>query len=280
MVLALFTLVPTIGGLALSLFSWDGGSSATFVGLDNFRAMMTDARFGPALRNTLVFVLVSVPVSTAAGLVLATAVNARWFVGRTFVRTCYFLPTVVSVIAIGFVWRWVLESSGGLLPGAMRWIGLSPPDFLQGGAVVSWIPGVSWPLLSIIVVQIWKQVGFCLVLYLAAISSVSETLYEAAEVDGASRWGAFVHITVPQVAPTTLFLLVTGVIGALQVFDVVWAMTGGSPSDATRVLNLHVFGEFQQSRLGYAAALGVVILALTAVVTAAQLLLGRERGRA
>ncbi|MCC6426575.1 MAG: sugar ABC transporter permease [Phycisphaerales bacterium] len=276
-VLFIFTLAPTVLGLGLSLFSWAGSGAPRFVGLENFRALLGDPRFTPALRNTLVFVIATVPPTVLIGFLLAVAVHAKWFVGKTLVRTALFLPTVVSIVAIGFVWRWMLDAQGGMLPIVLRGVGIDPPDFLQGGPVVSFFPWLEWPMLSVIAVQVWRTIGFCMVLYLAALQGINESLYEAAEVDGAGRWHAMRHITWPQVAPMTVFLLVTGVIGALQVFDIIWAMTNGTETNATVVLNLYVFREFQQSRLGYAAAIGVVIFALTVVATAGQLALVRRR---
>jgi ABC-type sugar transport system permease subunit len=277
-ILFLFTLAPTVLGLGLALFNWDGSGPPSFVGAANLRALLThDERFGPALRNTLVFVVGTVPPTVLLGFFLAVAAHARWFVGRTVVRTLFFLPTVVSIIAIGFVWRWLLDGHGGLVPAALRGLGLAAPDFLGGGPLLPGTDLVSWPMVSIVAVQIWRGVGFCMVLYLAALAGVNETLYEAAEVDGAGRAQVLRHITWPQVAPMTAFLLVTGVIGALQVFDIVWAMTAGTESNATTVLNMYAYREFTQSRLGYAAAIGVVIFALTALATLAQLSMMRRR---
>jgi multiple sugar transport system permease protein len=292
-ILFLFTLLPTIAGLALSLFEWDGGSwggggGGRFVGTQNFRDLAHDPRFLPALRNTLVFVAGTVPLTVLIGFLLAVAVHARWFVGKTAVRTLLFIPTIVSIIATGFVWRWMLDDAAGLVPSLLRRLGMEhPPSLLQGGPVtLPWpgageivLPWLAWPMLSIILVSIWRGVGFCMVLYLAGLQGVSESLYEAAEVDGASRWASLRHITWPQVAPMTLFLLVTGVIGALQVFDIVWAMTVGTETASTSVLNLYVYREFQQSRLGYAAAIGAVIFGLTIAATAAQLVLYRRGER-
>lgn len=285
-VLWVFTLIPTVLGLGLSFFHWSGSGVPRFAGLENFRALLADPRFTPALRNTLVFTLLTVPPTVAAGFLLAVAVHARWFVGKTLVRTALFLPTIVSIVAIGFVWRWMLDPHGGLAMGMPRGVGLDPPDFLQGGAVFTvgegdsrrvLFPWFEWPMLSVVVVQIWRSLGFCMVLYLASLQNISESLYEAAEVDGASRRHAIVHITWPEVAPMTAFLLITGVISALQVFDIIWAMTSGTETSATNVLNLYVFREFQQSRLGYAAAIGVVIFVITAVVTAFQFRVLRGR---
>jgi len=280
-VLFVFTLAPTVLGLGLAFFEWDGGGSARWVGLRNFEALLGDPRFGPALRNTLVFVVGTVPATVGAAFVLAVAVHARWFVGKTVVRTALFLPTVVSIVAIGFVWRWVLDDQGGVLPAALREMGVREvPSFLQGGPVVVFghsLGWLTWPMVSVIGVSIWRGVGFCVVLYLAALSQVNENLYEAAAIDGADRGRMLRHVTWPQVAPMTVFLLVTGVIGALQVFDIVWAMTVGTETNGTNVLNLYVYREFQQSRLGYAAAIGAVIFVLTAAVTGVELWLVRRR---
>ena len=266
-VLFVFTLLPTVAGLGLSLFSWDGSGRPTFVGVQNFVQLARDQSFRPAVRNTLLFVVATVPISVLAAFGLAVIASAPWFRGKTMARTCIFLPTLVSIIAVGVVWRWLLADQGGLLPGAIRSVGLRPPSFLDG----------SWAFVSIVLVQIWRGVGFCFVLYLAALAGVNRNLYEAARVDGASRWAVVRHITWPAVGPMTVFLLVTGVIGALQVFDVVWAMTSRAETDATRVLNLYIFREFKQSRLGYAAAIGVVIFSLTLIVTWGQLRLLRGR---
>lgn len=295
-ILVVFTLLPTAAGLALSLFDWDGSGTPRFVGLRHFRALADDPRFWPALGNTVAFVMLTVPASTLIGFGLALAVHARWFRGKAAARTMLFLPTIVSIIAIGFVWRWVLESRGGLLPAAIRALGLRSPDFLQGGPVLAFSRGdpagpgpfhsveyaawFTWPLLSIMAVQVWRTAGFSMVLYLSALSSVNETLYEAAEVDGASRWQVMRRVTWPLVRPMTAFLLVTGAIAGLQVFDIVWALTVSAETDATNVLNLYVYREFQQSRLGYAGALGAVIFGLTAVATAAYLLAVRRRAAA
>jgi multiple sugar transport system permease protein len=287
-VLLVFTLIPTALGLILSLFHWSGTGPPRFAGLENFRALVADPRLTPATRNTLVFTLLTVPPTVVLGFLLAAAVHAPWFRGKALVRAAIFMPTVISIVAVGFVWRWMLDAHGGLLPESLRALGFDPPDFLQGGAVFAWgdgddrravLPWFQWPMLSIVVVQVWRGVGFAMVLYLASLQSISASLYEAAEVDGAGRWAVLRHIAWPAVAPTTAFLLVTGVIGALQVFDIVWAMTNGTETDATVVLNLALFREFQQSRLGSASAIGAIIFTLTVLATAAHWLVTTRRRR-
>ncbi|MBL8765374.1 MAG: sugar ABC transporter permease [Phycisphaerae bacterium] len=267
-VLTVFTLAPTAAGLALSVFEWDGSSAPVFIGARHYAGLLADERFGPALRNTLIFALAGVPLSVLAGFALALACDAPWFRGRAVVRTLLFLPQIVSVAATGLMWRWLLDGTGGALPGALRSAGIAAPDFLQAG----W-----WPLASLIVIGVWRQAGFCMVLYLAALSNVSRSLYEAGRVDGAGSWGLLRHVTWPQAMPMTGFLTLTGLISALQVFDLVIVLVGDVESPATATLNVLVFREFRQGRLGYASAIGTMIFALTMTVTALGLLRPRAR---
>lgn len=274
-ILMVFSLAPTVLGFALSFFQWDGGGTPTFVGLRNFEALFGDHRFGPALSNTLVYVIASVPPAVLIAFMLAVAVHAPWFRGKALVRTLLFMPTIVSIVAIGFVWRWVLDDQTGLLNWALAPIcslfGVEPPNWLNEGP---------WPLVWVIVISVWRNIGFCLVLYLAALASVDDALYEAAELDGASRWDSIRHVTWPQVAPMTVFLIVTGVISALQVFDIVFVMSGRQVGTNVTVLNYEIFNQFRGGQLGYAAAIGVVIFLITALATAAQLGLTARRQRA
>ncbi|MFO0827337.1 MAG: sugar ABC transporter permease [Phycisphaerales bacterium] len=269
-ILLAFSFVPTVLGIVASLFQWDGGGNATFIGLRNFTALAADHRFVPAVVNTFVYVGASVPPAVGLAFLIACAVHARWFVGKAIVRTMLLVPTVVSIVAIGFVWRWVLDDQAGLLNWALGLVGVRhPPDWLNEG---------HWPLVAVIVVSIWRNVGFCLVFYLAALGNVDRSLYEAAALDGASRWESLRYVTWPQVAPTTVFLLVTGVISALQVFDIVFVMSGQQVASNVTVLNYEVYSQFRGGQLGYAATIGVVILAITGAATATQLaLFGRER---
>lgn len=280
-VLFIFTLAPTIAGLLLGFFQWDGGTEPRFVGLANFQLLWEDPRFVPSLWNTMRYVGATVPLTVAFGFLLAIALHARWFRGKTLIRTAIFLPTIVSIIAIGFVWRWLLDDQGGLIPAVYDFVAsnLKTADILPSFLPVrcpSLLQDGDWPMMWVMVVSVWRGVGFCMVLYLAALAGIPEQLYEAAAVDGASDQEMVRHITWPMVAPMSVFLLVTGIISALQVFDVIWAMTAGTETASTRVLNLFVFREFQQSRLGYAAAIGGVIFALTLAATAAQLILFRR----
>ncbi|MBK7404793.1 MAG: sugar ABC transporter permease [Phycisphaerales bacterium] len=275
-ILVIFTLAPTVLGLGLSLFQWDGHGAPSFVGLSNFSTLVRDPRFWPALRNTVVFGVVSVPPAVVLAFLFAVAVHARWFRGKAIIRTLFFMPTIISVVAIGFVWRWLLDDQAGLLNWALGLIGVThPPNWLQDGY---------WPFFWIIVIAIWQKIGFCLVLYLAALAGINETLYEAAEVDGASRFEVLRHITWPQAAPMTAFLTVTGMISAFMIFDLVYVVTGSGAAmqenNHTNVLNLYIYRQFTYGQLGLASAIGVVIFVLTGAATGTQLALFRRRDTA
>ena len=267
LVIGVFTALPTLAGIALSFFYWDGGHAPQFIGLENYRALMADdPQFWYAARNTVLFALVTVPITTVIAFLFAVALHARWFIGSTITRTVFFLPTVVSIVAIGFIWRWVLDPQSGLLNAGLRFARL---DSLFGGELPLWLGDTPWALAALMSIQIWRNLGFCVVLYLAALSRVPRAQYEAASVDGAGSWRAMLHITWPAVRPMTAFLLITGAIWALQVFDLVWVVTGGAEQRWTDVLNAHLYREFAP-RPGYSAAIGVFVLLLSALVTAAQ----------
>lgn len=275
-ILTTFVVAPAVIGLALSLCEWDGGALIVDgairwprpVGLANFARMLRDPDISAGLVNTIVFAFGSVVPSVLVGFLLAVGVNARWFVGRAWVQTLLFMPTMVSIVAVGFVWRWVLNGEAGLLTAGIRaarlaWVfGPSgPPDWLTDGR---------WPLFWIIAISAWRQVGFCVVLYIAALRAIPPSLYEAAEIDGAGAWRRVTAITWPQCAPMTAFLMITGLITALQVFDITYVITGDQPTAATTVLNYEIYQQFTRSAFGYAAAIGALILALTLALTAVQ----------
>lgn len=264
-IIVLFTALPSLAGIFMSFFEWSGGGSPRFIGLENYRALSAAGPFWPALRNTLVFAVVTVPITTGGAFLISAALNAEWFRGRTTLRTILFIPTIVSIVAIGFIWRWVLDPSpSGLLNHALEWVGLNRD------ALPDWLGHTPWGLATIIGVSIWRGLGFAVVLYLAALGGVPRSMYDAAAVDGATSWQTLWHITWPGVRPMTFFLLITGMIGALQVFDIVLVMIGTSATGWTDVLNLYLYREFTLNRLGYASAIGVVILLLTIIITAIQ----------
>lgn len=264
-IIVVFTALPSLAGIFMSFFEWSGGGSPRFIGLENYRALNAAGPFWPALRNTLVFAIVTVPITVGGAFLVAAALNAEWFRGRTTLRTVLFIPTIVSIVAIGFIWRWVLDPSpAGLLNHVLEWFGL------EREVLPDWLGHSPWGLATIMAVSIWRGLGFCVVLYLAALGGVPRSMYDAAAVDGATSWQTLWHITWPGVRPMSFFLLITGMIGALQVFDIILVMIGTNATGWTDVLNLYLYREFTLNRLGYASALGVVILLLTIIITAIQ----------
>ena len=262
-IILVFTALPTLAGVALSFFEWGGGDWPRFIALDNYQAAMTrDPQLWLAMRNTLVFAIGTVPVTVILAFLVAVALHARWFVGKTLARTLFFLPTVMSIVAVGFVWQWMLNPRTGLLNVIVASQGADLPDWL----------GDSWlGLGTMMFVQVWRNLGFCVVLYVAALGRVPRSMYDAASVDGAGSWRATWHITWPAVRPMTAFLMITGTIWALQVFDLDVVMNGWNPQRFNDLLNTHIFLEFKNGRLGYSATIGVFVLVLTAMVTYAQL---------
>lgn len=272
-VLFVFSIIPTLMGILLSLFEWDGGDTPRFIGVRNYLDLLNDPAFTRSFVNTLVFTGYTVPITIVGAFLIAVALNAPWFRGRHILRVIFFLPTVVSIVAIGFIWRWMLESSdAGLLNHLLIDVFNLPRE-----RIPDWLVDDGWALGTVIVVSIWRGLGFAVVLYLAALGGVPRSQYDAAAVDGAGAWATLWNVTWPGVRPMTIFLAITGVIGALQVFDIVFVMVGQLERPATDVLNLVLYREFTHDRLGYAAAIGVVILVTTLVVTAAQIAWLRHR---
>ncbi|MCZ6754607.1 MAG: sugar ABC transporter permease [Gemmatimonadetes bacterium] len=261
-VIFVFTALPTLACVGLSFFDWSGGGVPRFVGLENYRAALTrDPQLWLALRNTLVFAIGTVPVTVVLGFLVAVALHARWFRGKAAACTMFFLPTVMSIVAVGFVWQWMLNPRAGLLKVLLGTSGGDLPEFL----------GDTWlGLGTLIFVQIWRNLGFGVVLYLVALSRVPKSIYDAASVDGAGPWHTTWRITWPTVRPMTAFLLITGAIWALQVFELDLVMTGWSPQRFNDMLNTHIFREFKNGRLGYSATVGVVLLSMIAAITYAQ----------
>jgi multiple sugar transport system permease protein len=287
-IVMVFTAVPTLFGVGLSLFEWSGGGSVRFIGVQNYEQALGDDTFWHALRNTLIFAVVSVPLTVVLAFPIAVALHAPWFLGRTFMRTCYFLPTIVSIVAIGLIWRWVLEPSNAgllnhLIDKVVKWVDV---PYAMGWSATAfhvkrpdWLGNSPWGLATITIVSIWRGLGFSVVLYLAAVGQVPRSLYDAAAVDGATSWQTMWRVTWPSVRPMTFFLLITGMITALQVFDIVYVMIGQLEQSWTDVLNLYLYREFIASRLGYAATLGVFVLTATILVTLAQVWLLKREGR-
>jgi len=260
--LALFTHYPAIANLWHSFYSTPKGSRPpSFVGLDNYRALIYDPIFWQALTNNAWYALGTIPASIALALLMAVWVNER-LPGRGFLRLAYFTPTVLPMIAVANIWLFFYTPEYGLLAQATGLFGIGRHN---------WLGTKSTALAALMVVTIWKEAGFFMIFYLAALQSMSPYLAEAGAIEGASRWYFFRRVTFPLLMPTTLFVLVNAVINAFRLVDHVVVMTRGGPDNATSLLLYYIFEiGFRFWDSSYAAALTMVLLTLLAAVAIAQ----------
>ena len=260
--LALFTHYPAIANLWHSFYSTPKGARPpSFVGFDNYRALIDDPIFWQALTNNLWYALGTIPASIALALLMAVWVNER-LPGRGFLRLAYFTPTVLPMIAVANIWLFFYTPEYGLLAQATGLFGIGRHN---------WLGTKSTALAALMVVTIWKEAGFFMIFYLAALQSMSPHLAEAGAIEGASRGYFFRRVTFPLLMPTTLFVLVNAVINAFRLVDHVVVMTRGGPDNATSLLLYYIFEiGFRFWDSSYAAALTMVLLTLLAAVAIAQ----------
>jgi len=260
--LALFTHYPAIANLWHSFYSTPRGNrSAVFVGLDNYRQLVEDPIFWQAFTNNLWYAAGTIPLSIALALLMAIWVNDR-VAGRGFLRLAYFTPTILPMIAVANIWLFFYTPEYGLLAQFLSGFGFSGHN---------WLGSQSTALPALMVVTVWKEAGFFMIFYLAALQSMSPHLAEAAAIEGASRWYYFRRVTFPLLMPTTLFVLVNAVINAFRLVDHIVVMTRGGPDNATALLLYYIYEVgFRFWDSAYAAALTMVLLVLLGAVALAQ----------
>lgn len=254
------TAIPVVASFVLSLYDWKLLDKPVLVGLANFKELFTDSLFWKSTANTAVFVFAKVPFSMAIALFLAVILN-RKLAGRNIFRTIMFIPVICSSVSVALIWQPLFEQSSGLLNSILGFFGAAP---------VPWLSSTKYAMTSVIMVAVWKEIGYIMVIFLAGLQGISRTYYEAARVDGANVFQEFFRITVPLISPTTFFVLVTSIIGAFQVFDMTSVLTQGGPGNATNTLVMYIFqSAFRNFRMGYASAMALalflIILALTLV---------------
>ena len=260
--LALFTHYPAVANLWHSFYSTPRGERApVFIGLDNYRQLAEDPIFWQALTNNLWYALGTIPLSIVIALLMAVWVNER-LPGRGFLRLAYFTPTVLPMIAVANIWLFFYTPGYGLLEQVSGALGFASHN---------WLGSRNTALPALMLVTIWKEAGFFMIFYLAALQSMSPHLADAAAIEGASRWYFFRRITFPLLMPTTLFVLVNAVINAFRVVDHIVVMTRGGPDNATALLLYYIFEiGFRFWDSSYAAALTMVLLALLAAAALVQ----------
>jgi multiple sugar transport system permease protein len=259
-----FLLLPMLVVGWLSLQHWDLLAPIQYVGLSNWRSVLTDSSFGTSLVVTVLFIAMVVPVQTVLGL-FAAAMLARGLPGTGAFRTLYVLPWICSPLAIAVLWRWILAPTDGAVGTVL-------------GQRIEWLtdPDLALPVVS--AVTVWTNVGYVTLFFLAGILAIPTDVQNAARTDGATAWQRFRHITLPMLRPTLFFVLVTGIVSAAQVFDTVYALTGGGPQGRTDLVAHRIYAEaFGAAAVGRAAVMAVVLFVLLVGVTIAQHLYFRRR---
>lgn len=264
---AVFMVGPLLSSLGFSLLRWNLLTPPVFEGLQNYVDLMQDKEFWRSLRATFYYLIGSVPLGLILSLALALALNQK-IRGISFFRTVYFIPVVSSMVAVALMWRWMYNPTSGVLNFMLNRVfqtlqlPLTAPDWLQSPV---------WAMPAIIFMSVWKGMGYNMVLFLAGLQGIPRHLYEAAEIDGASRQRQFWRITLPLLTPTTFFVLIMSIIGSFQVFEQAYIMTQGGPvrSTVTTVYYIYENG-FQWHRMGYASAVAWVLFALILAVTLTQ----------
>lgn len=256
--LAAFTHYPAVATLWHSFFSTPKANRpAVFVGIDNYAAMRDDPVFWQALWNNLIFALGTIPTSVAIALIMALWVN-RQLAGRSFLRLAYFTPTILPMVAVANIWLFFYTPQYGLVDQIAQLFNLPG---------LNWLGNRTTALPALMLVTIWKEAGFFMIFYLAALQQISPSLREAALLEGASRWQYFWRILVPLLMPTTLFVLINALINAFRMVDHVLVMTKGGPDNASTLLLFYIYEVgFSYWDTSYAATLSVVLLAVLAII--------------
>ena len=272
--ITVFFAVPVVIGLFLSLTDFDlyaigDLSSVRFVGLGNYGQVLSNPLFWKALGNTFFYVIVGGPLSVFASLAAALLVSSRLARFQGFFRSVFFVPVVTTLVAVSIVWRYLYHPQYGLIDGMLRAVGIAPID---------WLGDPQWAMPAIILLAVWKNFGYNMLIFVAGLQSIPDDLYEAARLDGAGAWHQFVHITVPGLGPTFVFVGVMTMLGHFQLFSEPYVMTQGGPLKSTLSVVLLMYEEgFRWWRMGLAAAIAFVLFVIMLIGTMIQMRLQRSR---
>ncbi|MCI7458012.1 carbohydrate ABC transporter permease [Actinomyces urogenitalis] len=260
--LALFTFFPMAKSVWMSLHSWNLISAPIWVGIENYKRLLSDPATIQAFWHTLLYVLGYLPLVYCGGLALALVLNTR-LPARGLLRAVYFLPVITSWVVVALVWKWILNPSSGVVNTVLGALGLPEPG---------WWTDPHWAMASVILASAWKDLGFVMVILLAGLQGIPGELYEAARIDGATWWARLRYITVPLLTPSTFFVVVISLINGFQVFDQVFVMTGGGPQGASQVVVVQIYDlTFRYGRAGEAAALSWLLFGVILIITLIQM---------
>jgi multiple sugar transport system permease protein len=265
--LLFFIVGPVFAAFAISFTSWDLLSPPRWVGLENYQELANDRLFWIALKNTLYFTGVSVPVTLVLALGLAALMN-RKIRGIQVLRAIYFFPVTASIVAVSLLWAWMYTPDFGIINYLLSFLGIPK---------INWLVDPRMAMPSVIIMSVWRGLGFNIVVFLAGLQSIPRDLYEAADLDGATGWQQFWQLTVPLLTPTIFFATIMAIISSFQVFEQTYIMTQGGPGNATLTLVYQIFlNGFTYLRMGYASALSFVLFAILFVITIVQVNLQRK----
>ncbi|MGN8646594.1 carbohydrate ABC transporter permease [Gracilibacillus sp. HCP3S3_G5_1] len=258
--LIFFAIIPLCSALGLSFMNWDGFGERSFVGLENFIYQFTSSDFWIATYNTIIYTILTVPIGLMISLLLAIALNK--IKGKEIYRLFYFMPVVTSSVSIGVIWMWILNGDLGILNQMLAMIGINGPD---------WLTNTNLVMISIAILSIWWQLGYNMVIFLAGLQGISKSYYEAAEIDGASKFQQFRNITLPMLSPTTFFVTIMAIIGSFQVFDQAFVMTNGGPGKASYTMVFHIYNNaFVDFRFGESSAAAMILFVVILIFTLVQ----------
>jgi multiple sugar transport system permease protein len=271
--IGLFFFIPVIAAFVMSFTDFDIYSLANwrfarFVGLRNYAQLIQDPLFWKALKNTVYFLVIGGPISIAVSLAAALLLNSKLVRFKGIFRTAYFAPVVTTLVAVAVVWRFVYHPRFGFLNYLLSFVGISQID---------WLGDANWAMPAIILMAVWKNFGYNMIIFIAGLQNIPNELYEAASIDGAGKWQQFRNITIPMLAPTTLFISIITMIGYFQLFAEPYVMTQGGPLNSTLSIVLLMYQQgFRWWNMGYSAALAFVLFAFILVGSLVQSLLQKR----
>ena len=253
-------IIPIMIAFVLSFFEWNGFGSPSYVGISNFKEVFLDSDTMIAVKNTFVYAAIYVPCSIVLALGLALLLNKAW--GKMFYRAVFFMPQIVTSVAIAVVWSWIYQPQFGILNMILSFFGIEGKEWLRNPATA---------MGAVIVMSIWWGLGYNVVLFLAGLQNVARDYVDAAKIDGANERDVFFHITIPLISPTTLLVTITTMINAFQVFDQMFLLTSGGPAKKTYTLAITIYQTaFRQFELGKASAIALIMFAIVVVISIVQ----------
>lgn len=262
-----FILGPMVASLVISFSRWNLVDTPQWVGFENFRIQFHDPLFWKVVLNTAYYSLVSVPLGIVISLGLALVLNQK-IKGVTWYRSVYFIPVVTPMVAVALVWSWLYNPDFGAINTVLNYVGIKGPK---------WLSDTTWAMPSVIIMSIWKGLGFNMVIFLAGLQDIPEQLYEAAGLDGADRWHKFKNITLPMLSPAIFFVMIMSVISSFQVFSQIYIMTEGGPANFTNVIVLHIYNlAFKYWKMGEGCVVGWVLFSIVLLFTLIQFGLGKR----